>query len=351
LREGEEEQEQFTVDFSGPITRGVNEIGFDYFFGTAGCTTDDPPFCFIKNHRTVGTPNVLVSVDPADEDRRLLSVEGWRHEDADLRFAEEAVRFIEQQAGRRPFFLYLPTSVPHIPWLPPDNFKGKSRAGPRGDQVVLFDWMVGQVAAALDRCDVTEKTLLIVTSDNGPREGVHGHRSAGPLRGGKGSIWEGGHRVPFIVRWPGRIPAGSRCDETVCLTDLMATFASILESPLPPGAGEDSYDLTPVFSGNSLQDPIREATVHHSGGGVFAIRQGKWKMIEGSREGGYHDGPDPNSPGQLYDLSVDLQEQQNLWNQRPDIVARLSRLLDRYRDQGHSRGPHITRPPSSKAQP
>ena len=339
LKHGFEEQEQFTVDFTKPIKRGVNDFGFDYFFGTAACTTDDPPFCFIKNDRTVGIPDALVEEDPADEDRELLMVAGWRHEDADIRFAQETVKFIEDHArdADSPLFMYVVPSVPHIPWLPPDSTKGKSDAGPRGDQVVLFDRMVGQIDDALVRTGLAENTLLIITSDNGPREGVNGHASSGKLRGGKGGIYEGGHRVPFIVRWPGITPENTTCDQVVCFTDLFATFAGILGETLPEAAAEDSFDIRSLLRSNIPQNPVRNATIHHSGAGVFAIRQGHWKLIESCQTAGYYEGPQEDAPGQLYNLEDDPEEVNNLWSERPDIVERLTQLLERCREEGRTR--------------
>jgi len=335
-----ENQEQMTVDFTGPISGGPNELGFDYFFGTAGCTTDDPPLCFIKNNYTVGIPNILSPEDPADEDRELLMVPGWRHEDADIEYCNQAVRFIKDHVKQKPdspFFVYLPLSVPHIPWFPPELTKGKSKAGPRGDQVVLADWILGQITKILDELKMSENTLLFFTSDNGPREGVNGHKSAGNLRGLKGGIWEGGHRVPFIARWPKKIRPGTVCHETIGLMDLMATCAAIVGEQLPDNAGEDSYNILPVLVGEKYPKPIREATVHHSGGGVFAIRQGDWKLIEGTKSHGGDMGPDPDKPGQLYNLKDDPFEKIDLWDQRPEKVRKLLVLLNSYRDQGYSR--------------
>ena len=336
-----DEQEQETVDFTKPITNGPNELGFDYFFGTAGCTTDDPPLCFIENHRTVGIPDMTSPVDFADEDRTLYMVEGWRHEDADIEFTNRAVKFIESSVKTKPnnpFFLYLPLSVPHIPWLPPDFVKGKSKAGPRGDQVVLFDWSIGRIAESLKDLGIAEDTLLIVTSDNGPREGINGHKSAGDLRGYKGSIWEGGHHIPFMARWPGKIQADSKTDEAICLTDLIATCATVVGAELPYDAGQDSYNILPALLGEKQDGPIREAIVHHSGAGVFAIRQGEWKLILGSKGAGYHDGsPKASSPGQLYNMADDPYEKNDLWAKRPEIVKRLTKLLEKYKKQDHSR--------------
>jgi arylsulfatase A-like enzyme len=335
-----DEQDQETVDYTKPLISGPTDVGFDYFFGTAGCTTDDPPLCFIENKRTVGIPNEVLPFDFADEDRKLLMVPGWKHEDADIEFTRKSVQFIENHLKSRPndpFFLYLPLSVPHIPWLPPDFVKGKSQAGHRGDQVVLADWILGQMVEALDRLNVSDKTLLIFTSDNGPREGVNGHKSAGDLRGLKGSIWEGGHRVPFIARWPGKIKPGTTSDEVTTFTDLMATCAAIVGAELPDNAGEDSYNILPALLGERIDKPIREATVHHSGAGVFAIRQGQWKLILGTKEAGYHDGPEPDELGQLYDLENDPYEKNDLWNERRDVVRRLTKLLEQYQKQGYSR--------------
>jgi arylsulfatase A-like enzyme len=337
----EEDYEQMEVDFSKPIEDGPTDRGFDYFFGTAACTTDDPPFCFIENDHTVGIPSIVSPVDPAEEDRELLMVPGWRHEDADIEFTNKATAFIKQHVKsqpERPFFLYLPLSVPHIPWLPPEFVKGKSKAGPRGDQVVLFDWSVGEVVKTLDKLGISDNTLVIVTSDNGPREEINRHKSAGDLRGLKGSIWEGGHRVPFIARWPGKIKAGTTSDEIICLTDLIATFAAIVGTELPKDAGQDSYNILPALLGKKLGKPIREAIVHHSGAGVFAIRQGEWKLILESKGAGYHDGPpETGSPGQLYNLANDLYEKNDLWEKHPEIVKPLTKLLDKYKKQGYSR--------------
>jgi arylsulfatase A len=337
----EEDYEQMEVDFSKPIKDGPRALGFDYFFGTAACTTDDPPFCFIENEYTLGIPNIVSPEDPADEDRELLMVPGWRHEDADIEFTNKATAFIKKQVESKPenpFFVYLPLSVPHIPWLPPDFVKGKSKAGPRGDQVVLFDWSVGQIVMTLDKLGISDNTLLIVTSDNGPREGINGHKSAGDLRGLKGSIWEGGHRVPFIAMWPGKIKADTTSDEVICLADLIATCAAIVGVELPNDAGQDSFNILPALLGEKPDEPIREAIVHHSGSGVFAIRQGEWKLILESKGAGYHDGPPKAGlPGQLYNLADDSYEKNDLWAKRPEIVKRLTKLLDKYKKQGYSR--------------
>ncbi|MHC4266432.1 MAG: sulfatase-like hydrolase/transferase, partial [Planctomycetota bacterium] len=224
-----------------------------------------------------------------------------------------------------------------IPWLPPDSVKGKSRAGPRGDQVFLADQILGEIMDKIDELGISDNTLLIFTSDNGPREGVNGHKSSVKLRGQKGEIWEGGHRVPFIASWPGKIKAGTKSDETICRADLIATCAAITGDELPANAGQDSFNILPALLGQDYDKPIREATVHHSGAGVFAIRQGDWKFILGTKGAGYHEGPESSDIGQLYDLAEDPYEKNDLWDEHPEVVERLKKLLEKYQEQGYNK--------------
>ena len=207
--------------------------------------------------------------------------------------------------------------------------------------VVVADWAVGQIIEALDRLGIADNTLLIVTSDNGPRIGTNGHKSAGNLRGCKSHIWEGGHRIPFIARWPGHINAGALSDEPIELTDLMATVAGIIGVELPDGAAPDSYDISSALFSRDRDGPIREAIVAHSENGSYAIRQGPWKLILGTDgSGGWvepSDDPyDPERPGQLYNLEEDPSERTNVINERPEIVERLGALLEQYREAGRS---------------
>jgi arylsulfatase A-like enzyme len=298
-----------------------------------------------------------------------------------------AVAFVDRSAAaKRPFFLYFAMTSPHQPVVPTPEFAGKSGAGDYGDFVAQTDWSVGQVLDALARAGVAENTLVLFTSDNGPEVGTpvpkgfpprvgeigayariekHGHYSMGPLRGAKRDTWEGGHRVPFLARWPARIDAGTTSDETICHIDLMATFASLLGAGLPPDAGVDSYDISPALLGAPYARPIREATVHHSRSGRFAIRRGDWVLILApsgddnallgvgpgvqrkpgdpdlglgetawlKRERGYvpHD-----QPGELFDLRRDQAQRHNLYAQHPEVVAELRALLERYVERGRS---------------
>jgi arylsulfatase A len=205
-------KEGMNVDFTKPIHGGPNDLGFDYAYYTAACSTIDGPFCYIENDRTVGIPNKPIFVDkkkhPDYRPRPGWIAPGFVLENVDMTFTNKAIEFVGRSNKKdpaQPFFVYLALSAPHAPWLPPAFVQGKSEAGPRGDQVVLVDWCVGRIVKALERMRLTDKTLLIVTSDNGPRRGVKGHKSTSDLRGYKSHIWEGGHRVPFIARWPSKI--------------------------------------------------------------------------------------------------------------------------------------------------
>ncbi len=337
------------VDFTKPVSGGPMDLGFDYAYFTAACSTIDGPFCYIENRRTVGIPDRVMPIDKsvhADyRPRPGWMVGGFDVTEVDTVFTGKAIEFMEncrKKHSGKPFFLYLLLSSPHAPWLPPDFVKGRSGDGARGDMVVWTDWCVGRILDALDHLGPTENTLLIVTSDNGPRHGREGHKSSGKLRGFKSHIWEGGHRIPFIARWPGKIEPGSTCDEVICLTDLIATCAAIVGIELPDDAGPDSFNILPALLNAELDKPIRPAIVHHSVFGVFSIRQGKWKLILDTKtSGGWvrpsGKKPQPGTPGQLYNLQDDPYEQNDLWDEYPQVVKRLTKLLEKYKKQGHSK--------------
>ena len=216
------------------------------------------------------------------------------------------------------------------------------------DFVAEVDWTVGQIDDALQRNGFADNTLYIVTSDNGAHWleadiQRHGHRANGPWRGQKADIHEGGHRVPYIARWPGRVPPGATSDQLTDLTDLFATAAAIVAHELEDDQAEDSHNLLPALLGQPLDSPIREAAVHHSLNGTFAIRQGDWKLIpDNLGSGGFTQParvvPQGDQPGgQLYNLADDPGEQHNVWSDHPDVVKRLTVLLDQYRTSGRSR--------------
>ena len=341
-------EDQGVIDYHKPILIGPTTRGFDYFFGIAG-SLDMPPYCFIENDRTVGIPSVEKSPYNPQQKKGYMTP-GWKDDEVDINFAKKAVDFIDthcEQGEDQPFFLYVTPSAPHRPCMPPNFMKGRSQAGPRGDMVMVVDWVVGEILDALDRNNIAGDTLIIATSDNGARPAdvdgnTHGHKSCGDLRGYKADIWDGGHREPFVARWPKEIKPGTVSNETICLADLTATCADIAGVDLPEHGAEDSFSFLPALLGQAASEPIREATVHHSVDGMFSIRQDKWKLILGQGSGGFSEPARvPSAPGepfgQLYDMERDSGETTNLWDEHPDIVERLASLLVKYKREGRSR--------------
>ncbi|HEX8200005.1 MAG TPA: arylsulfatase, partial [Isosphaeraceae bacterium] len=323
------------VDYARPIARGPLALGFDSFFGISA-SLDMPPYLYIHDDRCVGVPTVektYLRTGPAHADFEAVDVLPT--------LTRRAVEFLDERAGdRRPFFLDFAPTAPHTPIVPSAAYRGTSRINPYADFVVQVDAAVGRVLEALERNGLADSTLVIVTSDNGGSPAAdfatlaeHGHHPNGPFRGAKADIYEGGHRIPLLARWPGRIRAGSTCADTICLTDLMATCAAILGVELPADAGEDSVNLLPDLLGTA-EGPVREATVHHSIDGSFAIRQGRWKLALCPDSGGWST-PRPGRPEarglppvQLFDLDRDIGERHNVQAEHPEVVARLTRLLE-----------------------
>jgi len=347
------------TDYDKPLVPGPNALGFDYFYGIPA-SLDMTPYCYVENEHPVEKPTLTIEAGKANEDgwwRPGAIAPSFKHVEVLPRLTEKAVKYIDDHTNTspdKPFFMYFPLPAPHCPIAPADFVKGKSNAGGYGDFVVEVDWAIGQVVKALKRNGLTGNTLIIVTSDNGSpgrtkikRDPysiieVFDHYPNGELRGVKADAWDGGHREPFIARWPGKIPAGTTSNEIICLTDLMATCAAIVGAKLPENAGEDSFNILPALSGQKLNKPIREAIVHHTLSGMFAIRQGKWKLILGLGSGGFTKPqkikPKPGQPpGQLYNLEDDLAESNNLWSKHPEIVERLTKLLEKYKQQGYTR--------------
>lgn len=337
------------VDYTQPISHGPSANGFDYSF-CIPASLDMPPYVYVENDRVTAAPNRVVE----GKTGKLLMREGptgadFEHIDVLPTLTEKAVAYIDRR-GRttQPFFLYFPLPAPHTPILPTQEFQGQSGTNEYGDFVMQIDWVVGQVMDALHRNGLEGNTLFIFTNDNGCSPNADfeylaqlGHNPNYVFRGHKADIYEGGHRVPLIVRWPGRVKTGSVCDDTTCLTDLMATAAEITGYTLPDDAGEDSVSMLPNLLG-SATGPVREATVHHSVNGSFSIRQGKWKLILCSGSGGWSP-PRPGSeearqlpPVQLYDLIADIGETKNVQGQFPEVVKRLTDLLQNYVDRGRS---------------
>jgi arylsulfatase A-like enzyme len=347
------------VDFTRPIGGGPLAAGFERFFGVD--LPNYPPYVFIENDRTLGLPSVAAPLRKGTFNRPGPMLPGWNLTNILPQLTARAVGNIEEAArSPKPFFLYFPLTAPHYPIVPVAEFKGRSRAGDYGDFVAQVDGVVGQVLAALARTGLATNTLVIFTSDNGPevveidpgayaRIRAYDHRSMAGWRGVKRDTWEGGHRVPFIARWPGRIPAGVVSGETICHVDLLATCAGLVGAQLPPGAGEDSYDLRPALFGETNSQPIRPATVLHGADGKLAIRQGDWVLINAPTGEGNGPRGEPGwfkqergyattnqFAGELYNLREDPAQGRNLYGEHPERVQRLKALLARYQAEGRS---------------
>lgn len=355
------------VDYTRPITGGPTDRGFNYYFGISA-SLNMSPFCYIRNDRPVRLP----VLDQKRISTEFISVDaGVRSPDFSIygvmpRLAGEAVGYIErhvQQQPDRPFFLYAPLTAPHLPLVPNEEYRGTSKAGHYGDFVVETDAFVGAVLEALDRTGQADNTLVIFTSDNGglyhywePKEAddvkhykvrsrgqyvkQFGHQGNAHLRGTKADIWEGGHRVPFVVRWPGKTPAGAVSDELIELTDLLATSAALVGAKLPIGMGQDSRNALPALLNSKPPQRVRDFAIHHSLWGAFAIRNGPWKLIAHRGSGGFTfprelDPKKVGGPlGQLYHLENDPSETRNVWNDHPAVVKELSELLSSIRAKG-----------------
>ena len=332
--------------YADVIEDGPLRHGFDYFFGISA-SLDMPPFAYIENDRFTQVPTAIkkwVRTGAAAPDFEAIDVLPTLTRKAAAYIAAHAA---DAKAGT-PFFLYLALTSPHTPLVPSPEWQGKSPLGPYGDFVMQTDWSTGQVLKALDDAGVADNTLVIFISDNGcaPYIGVsklesQGHFPSAQFRGYKADIWDGGHRVPFIVRWPAKVKAGSTSDQLICLTDLIATCADLLGRKLPDNAGEDSVSLLPALLGTDGA-PLREAVVHHSIGGLFAVRQGNWKLELCAGSGGW---AQPNEtaaaknglpPVQLYDMRGDVGEKSNVQSANPETVERLTKLLQKYVADGRS---------------
>ena len=334
------------IDYTKPIENGPTAVGFDYFFGISA-SLDMPPYVFIENDRVTAVPTTekqLIRKGPAAVDFEAVDVLPT--------LTRKAADYITEHADAakhgRPFFLYLALTAPHTPILPVVRWQDKSRLNAYGDFVMQVDETVGRVLAALDQNGLADNTLVIFTSDNGcsPAANVEqltakGHEPSYHFRGYKADIFDGGHRIPFLVRWPGKVEPGSRSDQLICLTDLFATCAAILDVPLSDDAAEDSVSILPALLGTADR-PLREAVVHHSINGSFAIRRGKWKLELCPDSGGWSD-PRPGReaaahlpPVQLYDLNTDIGERDNVQAEHPEVVAELTELLEEYVATGRS---------------
>lgn len=348
-----------TFDFSKPISDGPHTHGFDYSY-VIPASLDFPPYVYIRNGEITKFPLVEQA---AIQFPRFMR-KGERAPDLDPAkvlddLVREAAGFIARQSREaKPFLLYMPLTAPHKPAWPHKRFQGKTKLGPYGDFIVQVDSTVGDVLQAIDKAGAADDTLVIYTSDNGSYmyrldgvdekdhtddETIQAYRSLNHtanqvLRGTKADIWEAGHRVPFFARWPGEIEPGSRSAEPICLTDVFATLAEISGAELPENAAEDSFSLLPLMRGGTWTKP-RAPVIHHSSGGMFAIRDGKWKLVAGNGSGG-RENPRGNPferPYQLFDLETDGSERRNVIDRNPIVANRLEQELERIRAEGRSR--------------
>jgi arylsulfatase A-like enzyme len=351
------------IDYSRAIPDAPIHRGFDRFFGTACCPTTDFLYAYIDGDRIPVPPVALLDKSAlpkhpyAFDNRAGLIAPGFDLEDVDMVFLQKSREFLEDHARRRPgrpFFLFHSTQAVHLPSFPARQFQGRTRAGPHGDFIFQLDHIVGELMATLERLGLADNTVVMFSSDNGPEttsvvrmRADHGHDGARPWRGMKRDQWEGGHRVPFIVRWPAKIAAGRVSDQTVCLTDIMATCAAITGAVLPAGAAEDSFDLLPVLLGKEGGRPVRDYTLHQTISLALALRRGPWKFLDHRGSGGNnYDSPAlrhlalpdtaPDAAGQLYHLATDPGETTNLYFRHPEIARELKALLEASKASGRS---------------
>jgi len=339
---------QEDVDFSVPLTSGPHTLGFDHSY-IIPASLDMAPYCYIEDGRVVELPTAQCQDSPRPAYYRGgACAPGFQHETTLLELTMRAEGFINRHVRERPddpFFLYFPTSSPHTPHVARAPFRGQSQAGPYGDFVVEHDWSIGRILNTLDRHGLSDNTLVYVTSDNGCHSGPprlwedYQHRANYHFRGQKSDAWDGGHRIPLLVRWPGQVKAGAVCEQTVCLTDLLHTSAAMCDHQLAGNEGEDSYNLLPYLRGDTSRT-IREATVHHSINGDFAIRQGPWKLVLCRGSGGWSlpakDVPAEAPEVQLYDMANDVVEQHNVQAEHPEGVERLTALVRKYQAEPRS---------------
>ncbi len=343
------------VAFDKPLLNGPVTRGFDEYFGTL--VPNFPPYGYVENDRFQGEPTAWVETNYMKSGPRGSgpmglragpAVEGWDFRDILPDLTRRAVDTIDRQAaGEKPFFLYLALTSPHTPIVPTEAWVGRSGLNPYADWVMQTDHAIGQVLDALDRNRIADNTLVVIASDNGcaPEADFvflqqRGHQPSYRFRGHKADIYEGGHRIPLLMRYPKEIAAGTTCEQTVCLTDFMATCADVIGAPLPDQAGVDSFSLRPLFTGQGIYG--REATVHHSINGGFSIRRANWKLefCPGSDGWTYPAPKVHNVEGmpvmQLYDLSADVGERTNVIEQHPHIVAALTAELEMLVQNGRS---------------
>ena len=353
------------IDYSRPLRGGPVDRGFNHFFGTVSCPTTDWLYAYVDGDRIPIPPTRVIDRKPlpnhpySRDNRPGMIAPDFDVEEVDMVFLEKSLKFLDrhqEQKPEKPFFLFHSLQAVHLPSFPGKDFKGKTDAGPHGDFIFQFDHVVGALLAKIDELKIADNTLVIVTSDNGPEvptvinmRKTHNHDGARPWRGVKRDNWEGGHRVPFIVRWPAKVKPDSVSEQIICQTDIMATCASLIGHDLTENSAEDSFNISSVLFGND-DKPVRPYVLHQTMSLALAIRQGNWKYLDHKGSGGsnYNRGGEwglkqyalpekaPDAPGQLYNLKSDPGETDNLYFKRPEIVKRLKYLLDQSQRSGRS---------------
>jgi arylsulfatase A len=338
----DEHREVWNQVFAKPIGGGPTAVGFDHYFGTD--VPNWPPYCFIEQNRTVGVPTEFLPARLLGNNQASTpgpALKDWTLEKILPALGDRVADFIHRESKTpQPFLVYMPLTSPHTPLSVNDAWKGKSGLNLYADFVMETDAIVGQVLEALEQSDTADNTLVVFTSDNGCAHYIgtreledKGHYPSGPLRGYKSDVWEGGHRVPFIVRWPSVVQPGSQSGQLVHQADLLATFAEVMESALPPDAGEDSFSMLPLWKGTDR--PIRQHAVSCSINGIPSLRDGDWKLILGTGSGGWTKGGDTGRV-QLYDLAADLGETKNIADQHTRRVATMTGMMELLITRGRS---------------
>lgn len=341
-------------DWDQPIPDGPLSVGFDHYFGDD--VINFPPYAWLEDDRILTPPTANIStptvarIEGNWEARPGPASEGWDFFKVLPTITEKAADYIEKRKDQdQPFFLYFAFPSPHAPIIPNDEFVGKSDAGLYGDFVYQTDWCVGQILAALDRAGLSDDTLVIFSSDNGPekyaylRQQKHGHWSSEPLRGLKRDLYEGGHRVPFIVKWPGHVPAGTANNQVISQVDLIQTLATLTGASLPPNSAHDSHDFAENWqqTPSDAAPPIRAATIQNTRRNAYAIRMGSWVLIDSptghhSKDKALQEFDAEHKQGQLFDLGQDPGQTNNLYDQYPGQVTTMRDRLNQIREQGHS---------------
>ena len=340
------------IDFTKPIAGGPNSHGFDYYFG------DDvpnwPPYVWRENVNLLGNLTAQIKQGTMVGVSAGPAVPDWDFSAVLLEYGKRCAEYVRGRKGKeQPFFLYFPMPSPHTPIAPGGKFKGITGISPYADFLVETDWAVSEIMKALKDTDQADNTVVFFTCDNGtsPKANFPQLDTAGVhlnvnWRGWKADAYEGGHRVPFIVRWPGQVKPGTRSTQTITLTDIMATCAGILGAELPANAAEDSVSLLPVLRGKKMEKPLHDVVIHHSGSGHFAIRKAQWKLLLCRGSGGWSPPRETEAAKkklpmlQLYDLANDPKESKNLHAQYPDKVKELvSDLAKAFRNGRTTHGP------------